>query len=67
VSIQEAYQKWLLSYDMHQAWFQRHNIEPPCNQLHPTPQTFYEFKNWEYILHKIKNSLAQAKQYLWRI
>jgi len=53
-SIQEAYQKWFFSYDMHQTWFQRHNIEPPCNQLHPTPQTFYEFKNWEYILHKIK-------------
>jgi hypothetical protein len=54
-NIQEAYQKWIFSYDLHRKLFQSYDIEPPSNQFCPTPQTFYEeFDNWASLLHKNK-------------
>jgi hypothetical protein len=52
-NIQEAYQKWIFSYELHQKMFQSHNIKPPCNRFCPTPQTYYsEFEIWERISSK---------------
>jgi hypothetical protein len=50
-NIQEAYQKWIFSYDLYQEMFQSHNIKKPSSRFCPTPQTDYpEFETWESIL-----------------
>jgi hypothetical protein len=49
-NIQEAYQKWIFSYDSHSKMFQSQQIMPPCKQFCPTPQNYYdEFKSWVLI------------------
>jgi len=54
-NIQEAYQKWIFSYDLHRKLFQSHEIKPPCSQFCTTPQTYYEkFESWVDILIYIK-------------
>lgn len=54
-NIQEAYQKWIFAYDLHQKLFQSHGIKPSLNQLCPTPQTYYkEFDNWDSLITKNK-------------
>ena len=53
-SIQEAYQKWLFDYDLHQAMFQSHNIQRPSPKFCPTPQCLYHFNSWENIEKKVK-------------
>lgn len=49
-NIQEAYQKWIFSYDSHSKMFQSQQIMPPSKQFCPTPHHYYdEFKNWAVI------------------
>jgi len=54
-NIQEAYQKWIFSYDLYQEMFQSNNIKKPSSRFCPTPQTYYpEFEAWESILSRVR-------------
>jgi hypothetical protein len=56
-NIQEAYQKWIFSYDLHRKLFQSHEIKPPISQFCPTPQTYYEeFDSWDSLIAKNKKA-----------